>query len=351
MKRIYDVAVVGAGPAGTMFVRELTKKCPELSVVLIDGQNEHMKKPCGGLLAPDAQKVLAQFDMTLPNDILADPQIFTVKTMDIEVGCTRYYQRHYLNMDRFKFDKWLLSGVPVSVRVLSSRVNDIKREDVFCLTVGDGEIYARAVVGADGAGSVVRRKLYGRMPKQYISIQEWYEGGEEGMPYYSCIFDKITSDSCSWTVHKNGALIFGGAFERKGCRETFETQKARFERFCGVSFGAAVKREACLLTSPRHMSDLVCGGKGFYLLGEAAGFISASSYEGISSAMISARCLAEAFGKARRDSDILRLYKRKTLPLRIKLVGKMIKRALLCQPILRGLIMKSGICSVKVDKK
>ena len=41
-----------------------------------------------------------------------DPQIFSVKTIDLEAGLVRHYQRTYLNMDRQKFDAWLLDMVP-----------------------------------------------------------------------------------------------------------------------------------------------------------------------------------------------------------------------------------------------
>ncbi len=348
MDKIYDIAIVGAGPAGSIFARELSRTRPELSIAIIDGQTEKNKKPCGGLLAPDAQKALAEFDLTLPNRILSDPQIFTVKTMDLESGAMRYYQRHYLNMDRYRFDRWLFSFVPEAVTVISSRVEDIEKCESFRLKLTDGEIYAKIVVGADGGGSIVRRKLYGKLPRQYISIQEWYKSNGEGLPFYSCIFDRETSDSCSWIIHKNDFVIYGGAFEKKGCKEAFAAQKRRVEEFAGVPFGEPMLREACLVTSPRSPSELVCGGDGFFLLGEAAGFISASSYEGISSAIISARRLAEAFGQAETTAGVLKRYKKKTVSLRLKLTTKMFKRAVLCSPNLRKMIMKSGVSAVNV---
>lgn len=77
---VYDIIVVGAGPAGSIFVSEIAKARPDLKILIIDGQQPTSAKPCGGLLAPDAQKLLAKFDLVLPKSILEDPQIFAVQT-------------------------------------------------------------------------------------------------------------------------------------------------------------------------------------------------------------------------------------------------------------------------------
>ncbi len=339
---IFDVAIVGAGPAGSVFARELAARRPDLTIALLDGQAVSLPKPCGGLLAPDAQRALAEFDLTLPKEILADPQIFTVKTIDLVTKKVRYYQRHYLNMDRYRFDAWLLSLVPDNVKIFKERCKEIRRENgIFDL----GPIKAQTVVGADGAGSVVRRLLSQAPSKQYVSIQEWYENHGKTLPYYSCIFDKVTSDSCSWSIHKDGYVIFGGAFEKRDCKQAFEKQKARLEGFLDIKLGKAVKREACLVNSPRKHRDLVCGAENIYLIGEAAGFISASSFEGISSALISGKKLAEAFAE---EKNVLKSYKRKTASLRRKLYFKTFKRFVLCSPFLRRIIMASGIQSIDV---
>ena len=55
----FDIAVIGAGPAGSTFARLAASGGKR--ILLIDGQDIYTKKPCGGLLAPDAQKVLAHF--------------------------------------------------------------------------------------------------------------------------------------------------------------------------------------------------------------------------------------------------------------------------------------------------
>ena len=82
-------------------------------------------------------------------------------------------------------------------------------------------------------------------------------------------------------------------------------------------------------------------------MGEAAGFISASSFEGISSAVLSGRLLAEAFAEGYAAGKILPIYRKKTRSLRRKLWQKMQKRRILCSPTLRGLIMKSGVQSME----
>lgn len=351
IKDTYDIAIIGAGPAGSVFAKELINQRPDLSILLVDGQSERNKKVCGGLLAPDAQRMFAKFALTLPTGILSDPQIFDVETVDLEKRCVRNYQRHYLNMDRYAFDKWLLSLVPDAVCVYSGRCSNIYRAgDHFKLKLSESEVRTRYIVGADGANSIVRKTFFNDKITKYVSIQQHFPSSDHCMPPYSCIFDEKTSDSCSWTIRKDGYIIFGGAFNTQNCRQAFETQKERFEKFIGVNFGEPSKTEACLVISPRKMKDFNIGGKNVFLIGEAAGFISASSFEGISSALISARLLAEAFGASNNENDIIRHYRRNTLKLKFKLYFKIQKRRVLCSPFLRALIMKSGIQSVKKFK-
>ena len=351
MENYYDVAVIGAGPAGTTFARELCARLPDTRILLIDGQTEQNAKPCGGLLSPDAQKVLAEFELTLPNAVLADPQIFSVHTIDLGACVTQLYQRHYLNMDRLAFDRWLLSLLPESVQVVGGRCTEIQRADSFVLHVqtedGEKDYRARALVGADGASSIVRRQFCKSQPYKYVSVQQWFKGSNPAIPAYACIFDKQTSDSCSWLIRKDNCTIFGGAFAKSHSREAFEAQKKRLEQHLGVQLGEPIKTEACQVCSPRKMRDFVTGKDGVYLVGEAAGLISASSFEGISSAMLSGRMLAKAFTK----KDVAAAYSKATRALRLKLYGKTFKRRVLCSPVLRKAIMKSGVQSVKVYQK
>lgn len=132
---MYDIVIIGAGPAGSTLARQISKS--KKKILIIDAENEKNKKPCGGLLAPDAQKEFAHYDLVLPKDILVSPQIFSVKTMDLVSKQVRYYQRYYLNMDRYKFDKYLVSLIPDNIKKINGRVVFIKKEDNYILEVLD----------------------------------------------------------------------------------------------------------------------------------------------------------------------------------------------------------------------
>jgi len=354
MKVHYSVIIVGAGPAGSTLARLIDSQ--NQSVLIIDGYEKRGGKVCAGLLSPDAQDLLAKYDICLPSDILVSPQLFSVRTIDLEYDTIRYYRRNYMNMDRKKFDRFLYEMIPDQVDKISGSCICIKRcEKGFELKLLLGRkvqiVTCDYVVGADGASSIVRSCLFPEKKIQrYTSIQQWFEAGDEN-PYYSCIFDNDTSPSCSWIFFKDGKLVFGGAFEPKGCRKAFEKQKEKLVKRGIVPanvFQTPIKTEACMVARPHFFEGIYTGADGAFLLGEAAGFISPSSLEGISFAMASAEKLAKAFGAGKNQEDILKKYRKGILKLKIKVRCKCIKRPFMYHQILRRLVLKSGITSIKV---
>lgn len=342
MNNTYDVVIVGAGPAGSTLARLIKKK----RVLLIHGGSE--EKPCGGLLAPDAQKALAVFDLTLPKDVLVDPQIFSVRTMDLESGLQQWYQRMYINMDRKKFDDWLISLIPASVTVVEGKCTSISDNEVTYLSNGKRvTVQARVVVGADGANSTVRKAFFPELKtRRYVAIQQWFHKNDTQLkPFYSCIFDEMTSDCCSWSINKNDYIIFGGAFAPQECRTNFEKQKERLKKF-NIHLENPIKTEACQVLRPVDHRSFANGMEfkdfSVYLIGEAAGFISPSSLEGFSSAFNSAIALNDSLDQ----NQVLKSYESKTKGLKRKLLLKNVKSLFMYNPLLRKIIMKSGIDSI-----
>ena len=349
---MYDIVIIGAGPAGSTLAKLISKT--NKKILIIDAENEKNKKPCGGLLAPDAQKELAHYDLVIPKDILVSPQIFSVKTMDLVSKQIKYYQRYYLNMDRYKFDKYLVSLIPKNVKKINGRVVSIKKQDNYILEVLEKNkksiINSKIIVGADGCNSIVRRTFYKNNIMKYMAIQEWYKCVDTSNSFYSCIFDRKTSDSCSWLIHKDEYLIYGGAFDIKNSKDKFFEQKNRLSKFLNVDLNESVKREACLVYRPKRFKDFVTGKDGAYLIGEAAGFISASSFEGISSAIKSADILSKIIIKNDNINKITKLYRFKTINLKIKLRLKVIKRWFMYTSIVRNIMMMLGIDTIKIYK-
>ncbi|MDX1358934.1 MAG: FAD-dependent monooxygenase, partial [Clostridia bacterium] len=115
---MYDIIIIGAGPTGATLARLLDKN---LNIMIIDkrhledGSGVSREKCCGGLLAPAAQKALARQGLGVPSYIMESPQTFSVQSVDHDNGITKYYQRHYINIDRGKFDKWLVSLIPKNI--------------------------------------------------------------------------------------------------------------------------------------------------------------------------------------------------------------------------------------------
>ena len=348
----YDIIVVGAGPGGANFARLIDSN--KYNILLVDGSDDH-DKVCGGLLSPDAQDILARYDVCLPKDILVSPQLFSVRTIDLGNGESKHYRRSYLNVDRKKLDDFFRSLVPDSVRKIKARCKKVtKTEDGYELELSNGEkATCKYAIGADGAGGNVRLSLYrNKKLHKYVAIQQWFNAGETN-PYYSCIFDNETSSGCSWIFFKDGKMIFGGAFDIKNCRDAFEEQKKKLTLggFVGESsFSTPQKTEACLVSRPKLGKGIFIGNHGAFLLGEAAGFISPSSFEGISYALSSGEALADAFNKYDVNSPrkIGRNYRKNTRKLKRKINLRCIKRPFMYNGLLRSLVMKSGLTAIKI---
>ena len=114
-------------------------KDKKFKIIAIDkkteDENKGFQKPCGGLLSPDAQKMLIQFNLTLPVNILSNPQIFGVKTIDTGSNLLRNYQRTYVNVDRHKFDLWLKSLIPDNIEIKNNSFcrNIRKTKDAYLI--------------------------------------------------------------------------------------------------------------------------------------------------------------------------------------------------------------------------
>ncbi len=356
---MFDLAIIGAGPAGATLAR-LTGE--SYKVLLVDKrklteqpESFSSRKCCGGLLAPDAQRMLSKLGLGLPKSVLEEPQLFVVKAVDVEQGLERYYPRHYINMNRQKFDRWLLSLVPSGVDIRTNwRLRSYAPEDSFfkLTLVQEGKTHVektRILVGADGAISKVRLQSSSRVPfpKKYFAIQEWVEG-DKNFPYFTSLFDQEITDYYCWTIPKGDHLIIGAALHpEQKTSEKFNLLKSKLRRH-GFEFGKTVCREGAFILRPVKTKQLYTGKKGIALLGEAAGWISPSSAEGRSYAFKTALLLAEALRKT--PDGFERRYDEKTKALRRNIFLKNLKSHFIFNSTLRKAVMRSNLQSMQMYK-
>ncbi|MGA2063893.1 MAG: FAD-binding protein [Thermoguttaceae bacterium] len=354
---MYDIAIVGGGPAGATLARLVGDR---YRVLLVDRRRPDAvagqaggQKCCGGLLAPDAQQMLSRFGLGLPKSVLVEPQLFVVRAVDIPQRLERYYQRYYINMDRGAFDRWLLALLPNGVELRPGCRLEGYSAAADCvelhLAAGGKTVTERArlLVGADGAASVVRRSMPGAAAQgpAYVAIQEWVECPSTP-PYFSAIFDPAITDYYCWTIPKGDRLLVGAALgPQHGAGERFAALK---EKLAGLGFrlGRTVWREGGLLRRPRSMAQLGSAEGRVALVGEAGGWISPSSAEGLSYAMRTALALAEALGPG-LDGCGPR-YRRTLRGLAWNILLKNLKARWIFQPLLRRLALQSGLNSLAV---
>lgn len=370
---MYDIAIIGAGPAGAMLARELGLR---RKVLLVDARPMHAPlrkfgykgkqagfedKCCGGLLAPDAREWLSRNGFTLPASALDAVQPGSLRGLDLSTSMERLYPTTYINLSRAAFEQWLLSLVHKDVDTLyGHRAVEINREkEGFEVTfrAPDGSRLSRKckiLIGADGANSRVRRFIGKEAPykSRYIAVQDVFEvkpGSSAMSPdlfkEYVAVFHPALTDFYGWIIPKNDRILLGMAMppqvrKTKQAGEHMDTLK-KYLLQAGYDCSGEFRREGCTLLRP-SAADICLGKDGAFLVGEAAGFISPSSAEGYSYAFISAACLAGAILHSNGPEKILRAYLLKSMHLRANIVYKQMKSLVMYSPFLRQMIMHSG---------
>ncbi len=367
MDGIFDVVIVGAGPAGSALAGLLARYSPCLRTALLDSRpldrsctERDRIKSCGGLLSPDAQKALARLNLTLPVDVLANPQIFAVRTIDLQSGLEQTYRRCYINMDREKFDRFLFSvaDAPHVERRTETAVRTIRNDNaLWIVQCNDGTtLRARFLVGADGAASTVRRRLFPALRfDRYLSLQERFPLNMT--PHFAAFFDTDLTDYYGWALPKDGELLIGAALPPgKDAVRRFTALKTKL-RYFGYNPGPPLRREATLILRPLLPPPASTTGRAC-LIGEAAGCISSSSAEGFSYALDTARLLHESFETTLRrmskdapnfHTDVCRLFSRRLLSVRLRLLTKGFKRHFMYVPPLRRLVLRSGLGALRAQ--
>ncbi|MEU4195290.1 geranylgeranyl reductase family protein [Kribbella sp. NPDC026611] len=153
--RVWDLVVVGAGPAGAATALGALRADPSLSVLMLDRHEFPRDKACGDGIAPHVLDLLEEVGVTGILDDWTPVRRFVLNRGP--VGVDRQLARPTWVVPREVFDQRLVAAA-------QSAGADLVKRRVRELAIGPSEVTvddvkARFVVGADGAHSVVRREL------------------------------------------------------------------------------------------------------------------------------------------------------------------------------------------------
>src|SRR6476661_4513583 len=157
---IWDVVVVGAGPAGSSAALSALHERPDSRVLLLDRSDFPRDKSCGDGIAPHVFDVLRSLGA---DETVRELQHHhrAVETLELSIGAqgvTRRMRRPALVVPRAHFDARLVDAAVGAGGVLRRhRVRTVDASPRGVLI--DGTIRARVVVAADGARSGVRRSI------------------------------------------------------------------------------------------------------------------------------------------------------------------------------------------------
>ncbi len=184
---IYDILILGGGPAGISTALHLVQLAPELIPHILILEKAHYPRPklCAGGLLVDAEVILERLGLDVSEvphvDVSAAHLDFAGKGLTISLPDT-----HILRViRRDEFDNWLAKkahsrGVEIREGVTVRKVQP--RDNCVVIETDMGTFTSRVVVGADGSNGVTRRCILPDEPVHTARVLEVISPFEAGLP-------------------------------------------------------------------------------------------------------------------------------------------------------------------------
>jgi geranylgeranyl reductase family protein len=299
---LWDLVVVGAGPAGATAALAALRSEPGARVLLLDRADFPRDKSCGDGIAPHAVDVL---DALGAGDVVAGWT--PVRALELSRGrraVSGRMRRPVWVIPRETFDARLVAhAVAAGATLRRHRVRELRRKaDTY---VVDETIRARVVVGADGAHSVTRTHLAAPPGRRALAIRGYAPTSPELRGRQVIRYGERRQPSYAWSFDRGDGLANVGYGELVGTGEppTRELLLDQLERlFPGTVDGGTRWRGHHLpLSGWRWGADQPDGA--LLLVGDAAGLVNPMTGEGIYYAVATGSLAGRAAVRAMADGD------------------------------------------------
>lgn len=291
----YDVIIVGAGPAGLLTAVNLNET---LRVLVVESRRFPPSKPCGQVLIDQGYETLSRYD---PPQALFGPigrlgLRFITRDIDAParlVGMGRTLDRKAL---AFWVDDMLGPNVDLvdGLRFVTAEQTDEGTRVVVRDGHGHVEVLTTGVlVGADGCLSRVRRSIVGDTLPAVDAIQHTYAAAA-APETADFIFDvRLARDYYAWVFPRgNGRILVGCPKDGRHFETVMEWARDEY----GTQ-GPPLLAERHPVAKIGSLDDVDLGRNRVLLTGEAAGFVSPASGEGLSHAFASGEAAARAINE------------------------------------------------------
>jgi menaquinone-9 beta-reductase len=333
-KNNFDVVIVGAGPAGSCCAIKLAGS--GLRVALVDKASFPRDKICGDALNIDVVNQLAYMDEKL-SDAFAKIAGKTA-SYGINVFSDKYdsfaiplYHNKLKScgyvMKRYEFDNFLYQyakaqpGIECFENCMVQHIEEAGSS--VTITAGAMQLQAKMLVGADGAHSIIAKKLAKqKVEKEHYSagLRQYYKGVtgfhndnlielhflKEIAPGYFWMFP-MPGGGANIGIGMNSAEVAKKKLNLRKIMHTLITEHPQIkERFRNATALETVKGYGLPLGGKKR----ALSGDNFLLVGDAAALIDPLSGEGIGNAVRSGRIAAQHISGCFANNDFSASYNR-----------------------------------------